>query len=134
MLRLPALVTLSAPLVFVAVACASDDGGGAGTGTSPTAPAQPATPVVATSAVAPPDQEAYRLSVAELGTVRETCAYLPNGALADCSERGIYKLEPPLANEDTSCVVALSGGGVKPEYVLCSSPAGGESTFFVIQP
>jgi hypothetical protein len=119
---------------LIAVACASDDEGGASTATTVVAPTQAATPVDATPAIAPPDQGAYRQTVAGLGTVQETCTYVPEGAYADCTERGIYKLEPPLAKADASCVVGLSGGGVKPEYVLCSNPDGGEPTFFVIQP
>jgi len=137
MLRLFPLIALMAPLAFVALACASDGGGGASTGTSPTeaATTQQATPVDATRAVAPSDQQAYKAIIAGLRTVQETCNYVPDGALADCSERGIYELEPPPANDDdVSCVVGLSGGGVKPEYVLCSNLAGGPLTFFVIQP
>jgi hypothetical protein len=136
MSRLLALVVLAGPIAFAAVACSSDNEGSTSTGTGPTAasPTLGATPVDAAPAVAPPDQEAYRQTVAGLGTVQETCTYLSEGALADCSERGIYKLEPPPANADVSCVVGLSGGGIKPEYVLCSNPSGGEPTFFVIQP
>jgi hypothetical protein len=92
------------------------------------------TPVDAAPAIAPPDQGAYRQTVAGLGTVQETCQYLPEDSVADCTDRGIYKLEPPPASADASCVVGLSGGGAKPEYVLCSNPSGGESTYFVIQP
>ena len=136
MSRLLALVALAGPIAFAAVACSSDNEGSTATGTGPTtaAPTLGATPADATSAVAPPDQEAYRQTVAGLGTVQETCTYLSEGALADCTERGIYKLDPPLANADASCVVGLSGGGIKPEYVLCSNPSGGGPTFFVIQP
>jgi len=134
MLRLFALAALTAPFVFIAVACASDDGGGAGTSPTGAAPTQQATPVDATRAVAPSDQQAYKASLAGLRTVQETCNYVADGALADCSERGVYSLEPPPAIEDASCVVGLSGGGVKPEYVLCTKPPGGEATYFVIQP
>ena len=134
--RLVALVALTAPLALVAIACSSDNDGSTATGTGPTAaaPTQSATPIDAIPAVAPPDQGAYRQTVAGLGTVQETCTYVPEGAYADCTERGIYKLEPPPANAEASCVVGLSGGGVKPEYILCSNPTGGESQYFVIQP
>jgi hypothetical protein len=135
MSRQPVFIALTALLASAAVACASDDDGSTPAGTGPTTPAPTpiATPIDAVSAVAAPDQAAYRQTITELGTVQETCTYMADFSVADCSERGIYRLDPPPAFEDASCVVGLSGGGVKPEYVLCSKPPAGERTYFVIQ-
>ena len=123
MLRIVGFVCLTATFALAAIACASDDPG------SPL----DATAIDATTAAAPADQEAYRLSVIGQGIVQETCAYNVDGALADCGERGVFKVEPPPAYADPSCVVGLSGGS-KPEFVLCSNPAGGGAQFFVIPP
>jgi hypothetical protein len=134
--RLPLFVALTTPLALAAVACSSDNVGSTATGTGPTAtaPSLVVTPADIGLAVAAPDQEAYLQTVAGLGAVQETCQYLPERSLADCTERGSFKLQPPPANTDSLCVIGLSGGGAKPEYVLCSNPSGGESTYFVIQP
>jgi hypothetical protein len=134
--RLPLFVALTTPLALAAVACSNDNVGSTATGTGPTAtaPSLVVTPADTGLAVLAPDQGAYRQTVAGLGAVQETCQYLPEGSLADCTERGTFKLEPPPVDADTLCVVGLSGGGAKPEYVLCSNPSGGESTYFVIQP
>jgi hypothetical protein len=140
MSRLIAFVLLTLALAVAGLACAGDNDGDAQTGATPNAadgaPAdgrQAATPIDATPAVAAPDQEAYRATVAGLGTVQETCTYMVEVSAVDCTERGIYKLEPPPADASASCVVGLSGGS-KPEYILCSGPAGGERKFFVIPP
>ena len=132
-LALPAITALS---LLIAVACGSENQ--ASTGASETqestgaAADQEPTPINATSAVAPPDQEAYRQSIVGQGAVQETCNYMPEETVADCTERGLYKLEPP-PNDDVSCIVGLIGGD-EPEFVLCSSPAGGDLKFFVIEP
>lgn len=138
MSRLLLPFALTVTLAFAGFACAGNDEGGPQTATGQNGAdvtrgdaTGGATPIDATPAVAAPDQEAYRMTVAGLGTVQETCTYMVEISAADCTERGIYKLEPPPADASASCVVGLSGGS-KPEYILCSSP--GARTFFVIPP
>jgi hypothetical protein len=84
------------------------------------------------TAVAPADQEAYRQSVIALRPVQETCSFDAAAAVVDCSERGVYKVEPAPANPESACVVGLSGGD-KAEFILCSNPDGSERKFFAIQ-
>jgi hypothetical protein len=137
MSRLFVFVALTLALAIATVACAGDDDTSTSTGGSPNAAGGgddvSQTPIDATPAVAAPDQEAYRATIAGLRTVQETCTFLPEALVADCTERGIYRLDPPPTDPDASCVVGLSGG-TKPEYILCSSQGGAERKFFVIQP
>jgi hypothetical protein len=141
MSRLLALVAIALILAFTAIACAGDDEPSAQTGATANPAGETgaevttaATPIDATPAVAAPDQEGYRASIAALGTVQETCTYMADTLVADCTERGIYRLDPPPTDPNASCVVGLSTGGTKPEYILCSSQGGAERKFFVIQP
>jgi hypothetical protein len=133
--RLLALPAVSALLLLIAVACGSENQASTGASENQESTAvaadQEPTPIDATPAVAPSDQEAYRQSIIGQGAVQETCNYMPEEAVADCTERGFYKLEPP-PNDDVSCIVGLIGGD-KPEFVLCASPAG-DLKFFAIEP
>jgi hypothetical protein len=124
MQRLLGILVVSALLAFFAVACAGDDG----TATSDEQGVR---------VVAAPDQAAFRASVTGRGIVQETCGYDRERNVADCGERGVFTPEPGPDSEDASCVVGIPGsattGAVDIQYLLCSSPTTGQSTFYAIE-
>jgi len=135
------LVAIIALLALAAVACASDDTGptvtqtsSAGATASASVRATPVEYAQALRAVAAPDQEAYQLSVAGRVFVQATCLYDADENVVSCDQLGFYYvLEPPLADDEVSCVAGLPAAGGTPEFVLCTGPNVGESKFYVIE-
>ena len=123
-MELRGILAASALLALFTVGCAGDDG--------------TATPGEQTvRVVAAPDQEAFRATVTGRGIVQETCGYERERNVADCGERGFFTPEPAPEGEDASCVVGILGdattGAADPQYLLCSSPSTGQSTFYAFE-
>jgi hypothetical protein len=124
MFRLLALISL-ASLAWLAVACGSNEAN-QGPIATPDLSARLAGTV---PAVAPADQQAYRLSIRGRSIVQETCGYDAEVAVAECTG-GRFALNPPPVSEDPSCIVGLDKS--LPVFVLCSDQ-GGDQKFYEIK-
>jgi hypothetical protein len=59
--------------------------------------------------------------LADKQIVNENCPYEAAGALADCGDRGLYELVPPLPGDVGVCAISLVEGN--PVALICSAPA-----------
>ena len=94
----------------------------------PTVATPAASPIaVGTPAVAPADLSPYE----GMAIDQEECLFDPLTALANCLERGLYTVDPPLIGEDISCSILI----VQDEAValLCRSQEPQEAVYYAIQ-
>ena len=125
MSRLVASIALVS-VALVAVACGSEESKQGGSASTPDLSARLAGTV---PAVAPADQQAYRLSIRGRSIIQETCGYDAEVAVAECTG-GRFALNPPPMSEESSCVVGLEKA--LPVFILCSDQ-GGDQKFYEIK-
>jgi hypothetical protein len=125
MFRLLASIALTS-LALLGLACGSDEAKEGGALTTPDLSARLAGTI---PAVAPADQQAYRLSIRGRSIVQETCGYDAEVAVAECTG-GRFALNPPPISEDPSCIVGLDKS--LPVFILCSDQ-GGNQKFYEIK-
>jgi len=140
-MRLPALLT-TVTLILVTLAAFACDDGDDGDQAAPTiTPAlteQPdstptITPVLTTQPdstpdpssailISPPeDRDAFLEELADKQIMNENCPYEAGSALADCGDRGLYELVPPLPGDVGVCAISLVEG--TPIALICSAPS-----------
>lgn len=150
-MRFPALLTTVTLILIALAAFACDDGDQATpaltaqTDSTPTVTpaltAQPdstptATPVPTTQPdstppspdpsnailISPPeDRDAFLDELADKQIMNENCPYEGGSALADCGDRGVYELVPPLPGDVGVCAISLVEGN--PVALICSTPS-----------
>ncbi|SRR6266542_1126303 len=125
MSRLLLVIALMSLLGLVAEACGSDDVPQGGPETTPDLSSRLAGTI---PAVAPADQEAYRLSIRGRRIIQETCGYDAEVAVAECTG-GRFALNPPPTIEEPSCVVGLEKSS--PVFILCSNQGGNQKFYEV---
>jgi hypothetical protein len=125
MFRLLVFIGL-ASLTLVAAACGSDESARNGSVATPDLSARLAGTI---PAVAPADQEAYRLSIRGRRILQESCGYDAEIAVAECTG-GRFALNPPPTSEEASCIVGLAESLAV--YIFCSDQ-GGNKQFYEVK-
>ena len=94
----------------------------------PTAFTPAASPIpMGTPAVAPAD-----LSLFEgMAIDQEECFFDPRTALANCLDRGLYSVDPPLVGEDISCSILIVEE--EPVVIFCRSQEPQNAVYYAIQ-
>ncbi len=94
----------------------------------PTAVTPAASPIpMGTPAVAPADLSLFEGTA----TDREECFFNPRTALANCLDRGLYSVDPPLTGEDISCSILIFEE--EPVVVFCRSQEPQNAVYYAIQ-
>ncbi len=94
----------------------------------PTAVTPAASPIpMGTPAIAPAD-----LSLFEgMAIDQEECFFDPRTALANCLDRGLYSVDPPLTGEDISCSILIVEE--EPVVLFCRSQEPQKAVYYAIQ-
>jgi hypothetical protein len=69
----------------------------------------------------PEDRAAFLDELADKQIMNENCPYEADSARADCGDKGLYELVPPLPGDVGVCAISLVEGN--PIALICSAPA-----------
>lgn len=134
-MRLPALLT-TVTLILIVAAFACTEGDEDAPKLTPTStPTSTITPAPTTQPdstptpdsrsavlISPPeDRAAFLDELADKQIANESCPYDADRALADCGDRGLYELVPPLPGDVGVCAISIVEGN--PVAVICSAPS-----------